>query len=380
MKVVAISLDPNVLDSKSVASLRNKLYGEIVEGYRVVVHHTKDAILELSERTTVYGVGGTFKVVRLFRVALLLRKLIKEGKCDVITSSDPYFFSFVAYVLAKLYHIGFEAHILGIEKENFIRTSLARFFVRRASAVRVNSTRLRNRVSQDFGVPWKEIAFVPIYIPTEKLGFKKAQEGTRERQEQDAEEGAFKQKYTGRFNIMFAGRLVAIKNIPMQLRALQIIAKTHKEVLLHIVGTGPDEAKLMDLAKNLGVEENVVFEGRKEGVSLGTMYRLCDSFILTSFAEGWPMVIFEAISAGLPVVMTDVGCAGEMIKDEVNGLVVHVDDHEKLAAALTRLIEEEGLKERLAKTATEHLRNYWTRDQILAGYRQSWEKALAHKL
>ncbi len=96
MKVVGISLDPNVLDSKSVASLRNALYGEIIDAYRVVVHYHKDTILELTDKVTVYGVGGRFKFIRLIRVGLLLRKLVKEGKCDVITSTDPYFFSFVS--------------------------------------------------------------------------------------------------------------------------------------------------------------------------------------------------------------------------------------------------------------------------------------------
>jgi len=380
MKVVSISLDPNVLDPKSIASVRNRLYGEITDAYRVVVHDHKDSVVELTPKVTIYGVGGKFKFVRLVRIALLLRKFVTEGKCDVITSSDPYFFSAVAYLVARLYHVGFEAHILGIEKLNPIRRALARFFVKRASAVRVNSTRLRDRVSREFGVPWKDISFVPIHVPTDHLALEKIPPTQEEQAVRMALEKRFKEEFSDAFNIMFAGRLVKVKNIPMQLRALQKLAESHPKVCLHIVGSGPEEEVLRTLVKHLGLEKQVIFHGRQTGVALGTLYRLCDTFILTSFAEGWPMVIFEAMTARLPIVMTDVGCAGEMIKHDQNGLVVPVDDADALAHALTRLILEPGLRERLSEASGTHIKNYWTLDQILHGYRQSWEHALAHRL
>ena len=92
------------------------------------------------------------------------------------------------------------------------------------------------------------------------------------------------------------------------------------------------------------------------------------------------MVVYEAISAGLPIIMTDVGCVGEMIIDERNALVVPVDDHKALAAAIERMIKSDGLRKELSRQASIDLENYWTKDQILAGYKQSWKKALAHRL
>jgi glycosyltransferase involved in cell wall biosynthesis len=380
MKVVAISLDPKVLDSKSAPSYRNRLYGEIVDEYRVIVHDRKDSILELTDTVTIYGVGGASKIIRLIRIGFFLRRLVKEGKCDVITSSDPYFFSLVAYLVSKKYHLGFEVHILGIEKLNPIRKAVASFFVRRASSVRVNSTRLRDRVSVEFSVPWKDISFVPIYVPTEELGFKKAPLGSVGRKEQEKEEAQFTNLYGQFFNFLFVGRLVEVKNVPMQLRAMKVLAGICPHARLHIVGSGPQESVLKAQTKSLGLEKQVIFHGRKEGYELGTLYRLCDSFILTSFSEGWPMVIFEAMTAPLPIIMTDVGCAGEMIQNNESGLVVAVDDSDALAEAMKRMCSEAGLKERIQEMASEHIRNYWTRDQILSGYKESWKKALANKL
>lgn len=375
MKVVGISLDPKVLDSKSSASYRNRLYGTIVDEYRVVVHYHADTILELSENVTIYGVGGKYKFIRLIRVGLLLRRFVKEGSCDVITSSDPYYFGFVAYAIARVYHVGFEAHILGIEKLTFIRKLVARFFVRHAGSVRVNSTRLADRVAKEFDVPRETIVFVPIYVPTENLGFALAAPGSHTRDMQDTLTEDFNLKYSDRFNIIFVGRLVAVKNVAMQLRALSLLKDSHPEILLHVVGEGPEAEELQELARNLNVEKQVVFHGRQEGLELGTFYRLADCFVLTSNAEGWPMVIFEAMTAGLVIVMTDVGCAGEMIINDKNGLVVPVNDAAALADAFARLIEEEGLMARLIRTASTHIKNYWTKEQILAGYQQSWQKA-----
>lgn len=380
MKVVAISLDPKVLDSNSATSYRNRLYGEITDGYSVVVHDKKDSILELSEKVTVYGVGGAIRAIRLARVALLLRKLVKEGKCDVITSSDPYYFSLVAYVIARIYHVGFEAHILGIEKLNPIRKALARFFVKRAGSIRVNSTRLRDRVASELSVAWKDIAFVPIYVPTHELGFKQAALGTAQRERQDTIETLFNKHYQSTFNFLFVGRLVQVKNIPMQLRAIGLLKEKYPHVRLHIVGEGPDAQSLKECASSLGVEEYVIFHGRSEGPELGTYYRMCDVFLLTSFSEGWPMVIFEAMTSGIPIIMTDVGCAGEMIKNNENGMVVPVDDAQALSSAMEHMMMNPTLRKHLASQASLHIKNYWTKDQILAGYKQSWQKALENKL
>lgn len=375
MKVVNISLDPRILDSKSAASERNCLYGGIVDEYNVVVHYPKDTVLELTPNVTVYGVGGSNKVIRLWRVTMKIRQLIKAGRCDVIVSSDPYYLGAVSYLLARIYHVGFESHILGIEKLNFMRHLVASFFIKKAGSVRVNSTRLRQRLADEFRVPFDDIAFVPIYVPTDKLGFEKKAHGTKERAEQDKLEHDFLVDYRDKFNFVFIGRLVEVKNVSMQLKAVAELKDKFPKLMLHIVGDGPLESELKAEAEELGVENNVTFHGRQDGLALGTFYRCCDSFVLTSFAEGWPMVIFEAMTSGLCVVMTDVGCAGEMICNDENGLVVKIDSHKDLAESMSRLMLEEGLQERLIKEATKNIQNYWTRDQILAGYKQSWEKA-----
>ena len=92
--------------------------------------------------------------------------------------------------------------------------------------------------------------------------------------------------------------------------------------MLHIVGSGPDEKKLKSYVARLGLEQHVVFHGYQSGYALGMFYRECDAFLLTSDYEGWGMVIIEAAAAGLPIIMTDVGCAGEIIIHGESGLVV----------------------------------------------------------
>ncbi len=227
---------------------------------------------------------------------------------------------------------------------------------------------------------FNDIKFVPIYVPTDNLGFALAAAGSKEREEQDALSESFKDKYGDCFNVVFVGRMVTVKNVSMQLKAAAALKDQFPQFRLHVVGDGPLHEELQAEASNLGLGDSVVFHGRQEGLALGTFYREADAFLLTSFAEGWPMVIFEAMTAGLCVVMTDVGCAGEMIVDDKNGLVVPVDDHQALAKALEKLMTEDGLKDRLVAAATDNIKNYWTKEQILNGYKESWEKAFKNRL
>jgi len=108
-------------------------------------------------------------------------------------------------------------------------------------------------------------------------------------------------------------RLVPVKNIFLQLESLAEIIKDHSQVVLTIVGDGPERERLQQLAKDLGIGDKVKFVGLVDNPD--SFYASADAFLLTSNKEGWGLVVIEAGSFGLPVIMTDVGCAGEVVVD-----------------------------------------------------------------
>lgn len=381
MKVINISLDPAALDINSRVSDRNRLYGEIVSEYRVMVPHTHDTISELTGSVTIYGVGGRNKFIQMLKIFGLIKKLVKEKKCDVIATSDPYFLGITALILARMYHKGFEVQVLGIEKFTALRKILAQLVIHHAGAIRVNSTQLKEKVVKEFNVDERDVLFVPVYVSVGKLGLTSDMTpGHPEWHKREAGKEAFQKEYGKSFNFLTVGRLVEVKNIDMQLRAMKSVIKRNPEVVLHIIGDGRERTHILQMIENLGLGGHVIVHGSKTGVDLGVFYSESDSYLLTAHIEGWPMEVFDAIRAGLPVVMTDVGCAGEVIQNEKNGLIVEFDDEEHLSEAMERMVKDPALRSRLTAAARLHFDNYWTKEQILAGYRQSWDKALSHNI
>src|SRR3989344_630732 len=140
-----------------------------------------------------------------------------------------------------------------------------------------------------------------------------------------------------------AGRLAPEKNFSLALNAMREVIKKINALLV-VVGEGTERQKLEREVLS-GLEANVRFEGRQE--NLGEYYASADCFLLTSNYEGYARAATEAITSGLPVIMSDVGVAGEIVKDGENGLVVSVGDKNKFAEAIIKLAQDKALREKL---------------------------------
>lgn len=97
----------------------------------------------------------------------------------------------------------------------------------------------------------------------------------------------------------------------------------------------------------------------------------CDVFLLTSLAEGLPLVIIEALSLGLPVVTTDVGAVREAV-DSRSGIVVKRNDPDELVAALNRLATDDFARAEMGRAARATYEDRFTLEQsvtaILSAY------------
>ncbi len=109
------------------------------------------------------------------------------------------------------------------------------------------------------------------------------------------------------------------------------------------------ERQLHQRIQELGLTEQVFFLGRRDDVP--ALMQQADVFALASNSEGTPLVIMEAMALYLPVVATAVGGVPDMITDNENGLLVDKGSPTQLQAALSRLVQESGLRERLTQKA-----------------------------
>jgi glycosyltransferase involved in cell wall biosynthesis len=151
--------------------------------------------------------------------------------------------------------------------------------------------------------------------------------------------------------ILHVGRLIPMKGVD---ELLEAVAAATPAVPLHllVVGDGPLAEPLRARAAKLGV--STTFTGLLQGSRLTEAYAAADVFALLSRRETWGIVVNEAASAGLPLVLTDrVGASADLLRDDVNGLVVRSGDRDGQAAALTRLAADPQLREEFGRRSRE---------------------------
>lgn len=107
----------------------------------------------------------------------------------------------------------------------------------------------------------------------------------------------------GKFVLGMVGRLSEEKNFPFALALMAELSKNNPDCILVIAGNGDEEQNLKNKIRELGIEDRVQMLGRRSDVE--RLYQAYDVFLLPSFHEGFPVSAVEAMSAGLPVLLSD---------------------------------------------------------------------------
>ena len=136
------------------------------------------------------------------------------------------------------------------------------------------------------------------------------------------------------------------KGYDVLLSAARLVLERSDEVVFLSVGQGPLEQELLRRHDELGLGDRFRFLGFSEH-ALGLL-AASDVFCLGSRQEGLPLAFMEATALGLPVVVTAVGGLPQFVEDGVNGLLVEPERPDRLATALTRVVDDTDLRTRLA--------------------------------
>lgn len=157
--------------------------------------------------------------------------------------------------------------------------------------------------------------------------------------------------------IVTMGRIVnETKRHDILIEAFSIFSKKNDDYKLIIYGKGPDLEKNIKLAKKLGVEDKVLFPGPKENILVQIRDASC--FVLTSEYEGMSNALIEALLIGVPCITTDWNGAGEIITNEVNGLVVEKNNPTALADAINKIVSNPELMEKFADNGVKERDKY----------------------
>ena len=268
MRILNLSLDSSILDKNSNLSQRIVEYGNLVNNYIVVVPDNNYKEIRLSEKVFVYGSGGGNKIFKLFNVYKTAKKLLKQGKFDVITVQDQYYLALIGLFLAKKFKIGLELQIHGFEKYSGLRKVIANFVIPRANAIRCVSQRLKRQLIKELGMKEEKITIVPIHVNLKSKILNLKNKENKER------------GLNSKFIFLTVGRLVPVKNIDLQIKATAEVVKKYPNTKLWIVGDGVEKSNLKSQISKLKLENNVKLLGWQN--NLEEFYVKADAFLLTS--------------------------------------------------------------------------------------------------
>ncbi len=163
------------------------------------------------------------------------------------------------------------------------------------------------------------------------------------------------------------------KGIDNVIKSLPAIVEQVGSVEYRIVGQGDDVPRLRELAVELEVERYVTFLGELSNDELREQYKDCSVFVMPSSREGFGIVFLEAMAYGKPVVGGNHGGTPSVVNDGETGLLVESSDADGIARAITKLLSDGGLRDRLGRAGRERLLNEFTFERFERSFETAFE-------
>ncbi len=383
MKVMSIALDRNLLTGVQWGDVTWRLveYGKLVEEYHQVILAHGSLHLKarkLSDNVWVYPTNGKGRYfpTRVWDAYRFAQRICEERHIDVLQTHNPLDTGLVAYLLKRKYRIpmvlgvygDFVGHPLwlGQSYKHRLLNPLAKWLLHQADLVKVQTPETAENLSRQ-GIPADRIWTGPVAVNLDKFGRLHAQGVAAVRRAHAP---------NGEKLVMFAGRLVLTKNVPLLLHAVQIAFSRYPKVKLLICGDGDERASLENLARALGIADQTVFLGAMTHDQLPNYYGACDVFALPSDHEGFGLVLLEAGMAARPVVATSTAGSRLIIQDGATGFLVPPRDVNSFADKLLLLLKDEPLAQRMGSRAREFVSRTFGADFAIQDVVKMWETAV----
>jgi D-inositol-3-phosphate glycosyltransferase len=170
-------------------------------------------------------------------------------------------------------------------------------------------------------------------------------------------------------NILFVGRIEALKGVDTLLQAMALIQQRYPEAIRNvgvtIIGGDPwandpdlEMARLQAMREQLGIHDIVTFIGARDQNELPFYYAAAEMVVMPSHYESFGMVALEAMATGTPVIASEVGGLAFLIRDGENGFHVPSRDPEALAERIYELLTNDSRRSKLGVNAYENARQY----------------------
>ncbi len=139
------------------------------------------------------------------------------------------------------------------------------------------------------------------------------------------------------------------KGYPLLIDVADLVSRRHPNVRFFAVGDGPQRSAVESSLRQRGLTDVFTLLGTRSDIP--DLLHAADAFVLASSREGFPIAVMEAMAAGKPGAFTRVGGIPDVVRHEVDALLVPPEDSAALAAAVSRLVEDPDLRKRFGGAA-----------------------------
>lgn len=167
-------------------------------------------------------------------------------------------------------------------------------------------------------------------------------------------------------SVLFVGRLVYRKGADLIIRAWKEVILANPSSVLMIAGTGIEQDNLKSLAREMGIEKDVLFLGHINNAD--EYLKAVDIFVFPSRQEGMPTILLDAMACGLPVIASKIGGVVDVVEDGKAGILFEYEDVSGLSTALSGLIRDKETRDRLGVEARKKITEKYSIDRVADDY------------
>ena len=183
-----------------------------------------------------------------------------------------------------------------------------------------------------------------------------------------------KEEFRDKNVVLFVGRLLALKNVHLIVKAAPFILKEHPRTLFMFIGPGNDHPYIEEFKKLRIQGENYLFLGHKKRESLVKYYNSADVYVLPSSRENFPFTLLESMACGVPPVVSKIGGLPEIVDNNINGIIVNPGSVKDIASSVTYLLDNPDIREKMGKEARK------TVEEKFSWHKTALRTASAYKL
>ena len=313
-----------------------------------------------------------------FNMIAKANELIANGeKFDVIHAHD-WLVAYSAKTLKQSYNIPLISTIHATEagRNSGIHDEVQRYIndtewllTYESSEVIVNSNYMKCELQRLFGLPFEKINVVSNGININNFtGIEKDYE--------------FRRKYAmdNEKIILYVGRLVYEKGVQNLISAMPKILNGYNDSKLVIVGRGGMYDELKNQAKAMGIENKIYFTGYLNSKQVQKMYKCADVAVFPSTYEPFGIVALEAMLAGVPAVVSDIGGLDEIINHGIDGMKSYAGNSNSIADSVLTLLYDHKLCSNISKNAKAKVKEQFNWNKIAQDTHFIYEKAICQTM